>query len=402
MIQFAEACELIFTNSQRLGAEERPIEDAVGYILARDVVSPINVTPFRNSAMDGFAVKSEWLQDCGKSHPAVIPLGATSYAGDCASDDGADVCAMKVMTGARVSNRFDAVVPFEETEYDENEVRFFKPTSPGKHIREAGEDIVQGQKLFAEGATLGRLDVGILATIGLRRVSVYRKPSIAIIGTGDELTSPGEKLTGDRIYDSNTFAILSLVAPFCDQVDRICQVHDRKDDLLKVLDLQHDVIVTSGGVSAGERDLVIEMAESCGWQRVFHKVDIKPGKPVYFATRDRQVMFGLPGNPLSATVTAAVFLIPALKMMSGWTDYRLNPKSAVLASGEIRKPKRKLIWPGFITEEAGRTIARYSPKKSSAALTALLGTDGLIIQDVVNGTPANITVGTIPWNDILN
>jgi molybdopterin molybdotransferase len=401
MIEYDEACELIFEKTNQLGTDERLIEDAIGWVLARDVVSPISVAPFRNSAMDGFAVKSQWLAECSANSPRAIPVGPTSFAGHPASHYGVDSRALKVMTGARVPDEFDAVVPFEETDYDEDEARFFRPAFPGQHIRPPGEDITRGQKLYAVGTTLGRLDIGILATIGLREVLTYRKPSLRIIGTGDELTDPGEELVGDRIYDANTFTILSLVAPYCYRVDRVCNVPDSKEELQKALNSPHDVIVTSGGVSAGDRDLVIDIAEACGWQRIFHKARIKPGKPTYFAVCGKQILFGLPGNPLSAAVTCSVFLIPALKKMAGFADYRLRPKLAVLPPEESRKSDRKLIWPGFIREEAGHTTARFSPKKSSGALTAILGTDGLIIQDTTGVESGDITVEVIPWSDIL-
>lgn len=401
MIDFDDACRLIFENTNRLGVEERLIENSIGYVLATGIVSPISVAPFRNSAMDGFAIRSQWLKECTADSPEVIPIGAISFAGDSASADVADSHALKVMTGARVPDRFDAVVPFEETDYTDDEVRFFGPVTPGQHIRQPGEDIVRGQKLYAEGTALGRLDIGILATIGLRTVRVYRKPSIKIIGTGDELTNPGEELAGGGIYDANTFTILSLAAPFCDRVERVGGVPDRKEDIRQALQAQDDVIAVSGGVSAGERDLVIEVAESCGWRRVFHKVRIKPGKPFYFAVRGAQVLFGLPGNPLSAAVTCSVFMIPALKKMAGRADYRLRPRPASMAAEGMRTRGRKLIWPGFIKEEGGRATASFSPKKSSGALTALLGTDGLIIQDFSSGRSEDGIVEAIPWDHIL-
>ncbi|MCP4583101.1 MAG: molybdopterin molybdotransferase MoeA [candidate division Zixibacteria bacterium] len=401
MIEFEKACDLIFENCHTLETEKRLIEDAVGFALAEDIVSPINVAPFRNSAMDGFAVKSAWLDKCSADSPAVIPISSTSFAGNPASINNTDTHTLKVMTGARVPDEFDAVVPFEDTDYGENEVRFFKPTFQGKHIREPGEDITLGRKLFTKGMVLSRLDIGILATIGLRSVMTVRKPSMTILGTGDELTEPGNELIGDKIYDANTFAIYSLVSPFCGIADRICRVADTKEELEKALDSPHDVIVTSGGVSMGERDLVTKVAESCGWRRVFHKAKIKPGKPVYFAVRGKQLLFGLPGNPLSATVTCSIFLIPALKKMAGYADYRLATKPAVLSPDSVRKSKRKLIWPGLFNSDSGRTIASFSSQKSSAALTALQGTDGLIIQKATSGVTEDMTVETIPWSQIL-
>jgi molybdopterin molybdotransferase len=401
MIEFEKACELIFENANGLGSEDRLIENSIGYVLAQDVVSPISVAPFRNSAMDGFAVHTQWLKECTADNPQVIPIGPTSFAGNSTSGNVTDTHTLKVMTGARVADGFDAVVPFEETGYDEDEVRFFAPAAPGQHIREPGEDIARDQKLYTEGTKLGRLDIGILASIGLRSVRTYRKPSIMIIGTGDELISPGEELAGDGIYDSNTYTIHSLVAPFCEKVERFCEVPDSEEELQEALQSPHDVVVTSGGVSAGEKDLVVEMAESCGWERIFHKVRMKPGKPVYFAVRGKQILLGLPGNPLSAAVTCSVFLIPALKKMAGRGDYRLHPKPATLAPAEAGKPGRLLIWPGFIKDRDNRTMASFSAKKSSAALTALLGTDGLIIQNATEARPVDDNVKIILWDDIL-
>lgn len=402
MIEFDEACELIFENVHQLGAEKCLIEDAVGRALAQDVISTIDVAPFRNSAMDGFAVKSQWLEDCSSKNPVVIPVGRTAFAGSPASDPDAVKGALKVMTGARVLDELDAVVPFEETEYDDDKVRFSRPAVRGQHVREPGEDIARGQKLYEKGMILGRLDIGILASVGIRSVSIFRRPSIMIIGTGDELTEPGEKLHGNRIYDANTFTIFSMVAPYCSNAERICRVPDRKEELNEALDSGHDIIVTSGGVSAGERDLVVKIAESCGWQTVFHKVRIKPGKPVYFAVRERQILFGLPGNSLSAAVTCSIFLIPALKKMAGFSEYRLRTKAATLAPGETRKSDRKLIWPGYIKEGAGGIVARFSPKKSSAALTAILGSDGLIIRDSDGSDETGLAIKVIPWSHILN
>lgn len=401
MIEFGRACELIFEKTRVLGTEDKPIEKAVGYVLAQDVVSSINVSPFRNSAMDGFAVKSEWLVECSESHPITIPLGPTLYAGETVPQKVSGKQTIKVMTGARVPDDFDAVVPQEDTVFDQNEVRFIKPVPQGKHVREQGEDVARGQKLYSAGTILGRLDTGILAAIGLRSVPTYRKPSAIIVGTGDELTPPGEELTGDRIYDSNTFAILSMIEPFCGNAERVSRVPDRKDDVEKALCSSHDVIVASGGVSVGERDLVVDMAEACGWQSVFHKVKIKPGKPFYFAVRDSQLLFGLPGNPLAAIVTCAVFLIPALKKMSGFADYRLSPQPAALANDKPAKPGRVLIWPGFLKEESGRMVADFAAMKSTAALTTLQGSDGLIFRGSVNGRPENMSVGAIRWSDLL-
>jgi molybdopterin molybdotransferase len=401
MIEFEQACDHIFAHSRPLGSEDRLIETAIGCVLDEDITSPIDVSPFRNSAMDGFAVKSEWLSACSESQPLTLQIGSTTFAGDAATAEAMQSQPSKIMTGAMVPSECDAVVPFEHTEYDDHQVTFSRSIASGANVRQPGEDITQGQKLFSKGKTLGPQDIGVLATIGMRTVSTFRRPSVLILGTGDELTNPGDKLVDGKIYDSNTFTLQALISPFCERVERVCGVRDVKEEITRALDSSHDVIVTAGGVSAGERDLVVAMAELAGWERVFHKVRIKPGKPVYFAVRDRQLLFGLPGNPLSTAVTCSVFLIPALKKMIGAENYRLPLQPASLAAEAIRKGKRKLIWPGMIKREAGKVEASFSPKKSSAALTALLETDGLVFQDSTDGRRNDVKVEVVSWDHIL-
>jgi molybdopterin molybdotransferase len=401
MIEFEQACEHIFAHTRSLGTDNRLIEAAVGCVLARDITSPLNVSPFRNSAMDGFAVRSEWLSDCSESRPLTLLIGSTTFAGDSTTARPAALQAPKVMTGAIVPSEYDAVVPFEDTDYDDYRVTFRRPIAAGSHVRQPGEDIKVGQKLYSRGTVLGPLDMGILATVGMRTVSTYRRPSLLILGTGDELTNPGYNLDEGKIYDSNTFTLQALLSPFCEGIERVCGVRDREEQIESALNSTHNIIVTTGGVSAGERDLVVDMAEAAGWKRVFHKVRIKPGKPVYFAVRDRQLLFGLPGNPLSTAVTCSVFLIPALKKMIGVEDYRLRLKAARLAPEAIRRSGRKLIWPGLIREESGQTVAYFSPKKSSAALTAVMGTDGLVFQSATDENLEDVKVEVIPWDQIL-
>ncbi|MBU8933512.1 MAG: molybdopterin molybdotransferase MoeA [candidate division Zixibacteria bacterium] len=401
MIEFDQACDQILVHTRCLGSEDRLIEAAIGCVLAEDITSPMDVSPFRNSAMDGFAVRSEWLLDCSESQPLTMSIGSTTFAGDRTVTQPAMSTVAKVMTGAMVPTECDAVVPFEDTDYDDHQVTFCRSIAAGSNVRQAGEDIKLGQKLYSEGTAMGALDIGVLATIGKRTVSTYRRPSILILGTGDELLNPGDELVQGKIYDSNTFTIHALVSPFCERIDRVCGVRDREKELARALDSSHDIIVTTGGVSAGERDLVVDMAEAIGWKRVFHKVAIKPGKPVYFATRDSQLLFGLPGNPLSTAVTCSVFLILALRKMIGFEDYRLRLKPARLAPEAIWKSGRKLIWPGFIREEAGQMVATFSPKRSSAALTALMGTDGLVFQSATDENSEEVRVEIILWDHIL-
>jgi len=236
----------------------------------------------------------------------------------------------------------------------------------------------------------------------LKVIQVHKQPSVLIVTTGDELQEPGQPLSSGRTYNSNKYTLLSMVRDFCQPPDIVSCVSDRFDDLVSNLDRDYDVIITSGGVSAGDRDLVVSAAGKCGWQEIFHKVSIKPGKPVFFAKRDHQVLFGLPGNPLSAAVTCAVFVLPALKKIAGSCDHKLNLTPAHLHECPPRKGNRMLIWPGRIWSENNEILAAYSEKKSSASLSALRGTDGLIFQKKMSESDAaSPDVKVVRWQQIF-
>ncbi|MFQ5606878.1 MAG: molybdopterin molybdotransferase MoeA, partial [Candidatus Zixiibacteriota bacterium] len=382
-----------------------------GHNLSEDIVSGIDVVPFRNSAMDGFAVSSRWLAGCASSSPLSLPYTPALFAGQDASSINNYGQPLKIMTGAQVPDQFDAVIKVEDVAFDEDKVTFTSETKPGANVRERGEDIARGSLLYEKGRMIGPLDIGILASVGLRTVSVVRKPSALIVITGDELVEPGLQLKAGEIYNSNRRTIRALIGGFCGEI-KIAGAADAPgaagaigDDpgslasALSAGSIGSEVVVSTGGVSAGDRDYLIGAAESAGWTSVFHKVAIKPGKPFYFARRDSQLLFGLPGNPLSAAVTCAVFVIPALKKLMGRPEFLPAPSPARLESPRRPVGDRTLIWPGKITALDSYTRASLSGKTSSASLSALLDSDGLIIQ---HSSQNGENVETLSWNQILS
>jgi len=400
VISYHEAVELILDSIPQPRTTERAIEDATGFALAEEIVSDIDVVAYRNSAMDGFAIRAEWLQDCSDATPVTLPIQQTVFAGDSPTTEAEDHSAAKIMTGAPVPDGYDTVVKFEDISYDSSTVTFRKPVTTGANIRLPGEDIKRGELLWSIGERLTQLDIGILASIGRSSVKVYAKPSLLVATTGNELIMPGEVLHPGKLYNSNLYTVSSMVGAFCSRVDTAAAVIDEPDTLKQVLRSHQDVIVTSGGVSVGEKDLVVPMAEATGWTVLFHKARIKPGKPFLLARRNDQLLFGLPGNPLSTAVTCAIFVVPALKKMSGLSDYRLKLHPATLAPGEKFRAKRTLIWPGEIRLDRGERIVRFVSKRSSAALTALRGSDGLIFQHLSDDGSIG-TIECVEWSAIL-
>ena len=396
MISLTDAQKLIIATVSKLDGVELPIADAAGHVAAVDIISKISVAPFRNSAMDGFAVASEHITQV----PITLRIAATVFAGDQPPPKVDRMMAIKIMTGAPVPEGYDTIVKFEDTDHDHNQVTINLPIKPGQNIRMPGEDIASGETVFKKGSLIRPLDLGVLASIGLEKLSVFRKPRILILATGDELATAGQPLKFGQVYDSNSYTIDAMTRNFRSSVDKRAAVADDLASLRKELDSDHEVIISTGGVSMGEKDFLPEVAEQCGWKPLFHKVAIKPGKPLFVATKDKQTLFGLPGNPLSAAVTCAVLVLPALKKMIGVDNCLPKLSQATLEESSPMKSGRTLVWPGQFRQTDSKLYVTLSGKKSSAALSALLSSDGLIFlfRSQSDSAPQ---VKAIEWHKIL-
>ncbi len=396
MKSYAEAVEIISQAIKQSEVIKIKIENSANYILAEDVVSPVDVAPYRNSAMDGFAV----AYPDTKQVPFSLPIQAITYAGDSDQYNYKPNTAIKIMTGAPVPEGYDTVIQVEHTTFTDSEVTFEKEIKENQNVRQPGEDIKDGDLLLQTGQKINPLYIGILASIGMSEVAVYKKPRILVLSTGNELIEPGNSLKFGQLYNSNSYTVRSMLAPFCESITVDSIVLDERESVVEALSQDYDIIITSGGVSAGDKDFIPEIAEQCGWVKKLHKAAIKPGKPIFFAQRNNQYLFGLPGNPLSTAVTCACFVIPAIKKIIGVTNYTLPVTSASLSKDSIMKSGRTLIWPGKIFQEDGSLVASFANKKSSAALSALLQTDGLIFQYTSDDAPTKIEVTY--WEEILS
>ena len=402
MISLAEAWARLDDVVTPLNSESCSIEQASGRVLCEDVISSHDVYPFRAATMDGFAVHSGWLRDCGPIHSVSLSIGGTLFAGDTHSAIGTDRTALKIMTGAPVPEFYNAVIPFEGTRYDDSAVQITAPVFPGMNIRPIAEDIRAGQRLFSSGDRLKPHQIGLLAAVGLPRVSVHARPRVLVASIGDELVPPGEELRPGRIHDTNSAQVRALIVPFCSDITLSPILSDSPSMLSALFDRDHDVIITSGGVSAGERDHVVETAKACGWEALLHRVKIKPGMPLFIACKGNRLLFGLPGNPLSAAVTCSLFVVPALKRLFGVRAGfpALNP--CKIAGEYSYTGDRTLVWPGKIRREGSEFVSTLSPLKSSSALSVLMHSDGLIIvENVSHQGSGKIRSFALPWHELL-
>jgi len=316
LIEYPEAERLVLENVSRLSAESVPLLRAQGLALAEDLKARFDSPPFDNSAVDGYAVRSADAE-AGRTFRVVdeAPAGrpATKSVGEGE--------AVKIFTGGVIPGGADAVVMVENTSGWGEEFELDKPASQGQNVRRSGEDAREGEVMLREGREIGPPEIALAATQGYGELPVYRRPRVVVLSTGTELVEPGSRdLEPGEIYDSNSFAMVAQAREVGAEASRISAASDDagvlRGAVREALE-SADVVVTSGGVSVGEKDLVKATMLDLGVEQVFWGVRFKPGKPLFFGARDGVSVFGLPGNPVSAMVCFELFVRPALMKMMG-------------------------------------------------------------------------------------
>ncbi|MBK7327594.1 MAG: molybdopterin molybdotransferase MoeA [Dehalococcoidia bacterium] len=403
MISVEEARERILANFQRLPVERKPLLAALGQVLAADVVSPYDLPPLANTGMDGYALRAADTAGASEAAPVrlrVITNLAAGYVSDVPIGPGE---AARIMTGAPIPPGADAVVPFEET--DEvlrgpneqprpgGEVAIFKAAKHGANVRERGGDVRAGNRVIEAGRVLRASEIGVLSSLGLTEVPVFRRPVVAILSTGDEVTPPGEALLPGRIYDANSAAVAAQVASF-GGVPRVLGIaKDTIEDLTSKLreGLDADMLVTSAGVSRGDFDVVKDVLAREG-QVDFWTVRMRPGKPLAFgafaAPDGRRIPhLGLPGNPVSSMVSFELFGRPAIFKMLGKQGWERPSVRAIVRERVVNPDPRRYFARCIVTQgEDGRWYADLSGPQGSNILTGMSGANALTV------IPEDVTV----------
>ena len=316
-----------------------PLADAVGRITALPVTSPIDVPPFDNSAMDGYAVR---LADIHADQP--LKIAGKAFAGAPFNGDWPAGSAVRIMTGAPVPPGCEAVVMQEETREVEDGIVINAPVRAGQNIRLIGEDIRRDQPVLAAGVRLGAAELPLLASLGLAEVSVLRKLRVAVFSTGDELQPVGQPLASGQIYDTNRFAVSLMLRKLGCEVIDLGIIKDDPQALRRAFeeaDRQADVVISTGGVSVGEADFTKTMLDELG-VITFWKLAIKPGKPFAFGRLASSWFCGLPGNPVSAAVTFYQLVQPLLAALTGQSESPLPPRLRARAASRLKKSPGRL------------------------------------------------------------
>jgi molybdopterin molybdotransferase len=392
---------LVLAEVVPLGREPVRLEECLGRVTAAEVKSPIAIQPFDNSAMDGYALRAAdtegeqpRLRIVGESragHPAEVPVGEGE--------------AIWISTGAMVPEGADAVLPVEDTREEDGHVLPARPVRPGENIRRAGEDIEAGQVLLPRGQRIAAAEVAVLASAGVAEIECAQIPQVAILGSGDELIPPGEQLEPGQIHDSNTYALSALVceagaapahvahlpddaaatrrairAALSPELHQISPPAGRKSDAVR----KPDVLIVAGGVSVGRHDHGKGALAGLGVEERFWRVAMRPGGPTWFGVLPREdarptLVFGLPGNPVSAMVTFHLFARPALRAMIGLDPHGARTQ-ATLATSYRKKPgKAHYLRCRLELTDAGWLAHLTRERQGSHVLTSMLGADALAV-----------------------
>ncbi len=391
MLDFDEALTRVIAAHTRLGRERVPVWNARGRVLTDDLHATSPWPAFDHSAMDGYAVRAA---DFAGDGPWALPLVGESRTGHAEGEVTRGTTA-RIFTGAALPLGADSVVMQENVEADGGIIRFQKAPSLGENVRKRGEDLAAGALALAAGTRLSGYHVGLLAALDQAEVVVSRRPRVTILCTGDELRPPGSAGGPNSIPDSNGVALAALVEEAGGLVVRAPLVKDEpramRDALSDAL-RQTDLLLTVGGVSVGDHDVVRPALEALGAKIDFWKVSMKPGKPLLLAQHESALVLGLPGNPVSAQVTFALFGIPLLRSMQGDWAARPTPRRARLSEALRQKPGRR----GFYRAALRGDHVTPIKNQASGAVTAMAWANALV---VVPETQSEVSAGE--WVDVL-
>ena len=395
MISVEEALDKVLSYVEVLETEAVPILEAMGQVLAGDIASRIDIPPLDNSAMDGYAVRAGDTQGASGQSPRLLRVIDTVIAGSISQQEVTPGTAIRIMTGAPVPGGADSVIRFEDTDEDRRqgsdtgEIGILCEVNPGKNIRRAGEDIARGAIALRKGTVLRPAEVGVLASLGMSTAEVIRRPVVAVLATGNELVDIDQPLPAGKIYNSNTYSVASLVRRY-GGIPRILGIaFDSEESLLNKLGqgLDADMLITSGGVSAGDYDMVKDVLASEG-EITFWTVRMKPGKPLAFGTfkgvakngkPKRVPHLGLPGNPVSSMVTFELFARPAMLKMMGKKNLAKPVVEAVLEEPAVNTDGRRLYIRAIVTRRDGQYYASLTGPQGSGILTSMSLANGLVI-----------------------
>ncbi len=372
LLPIDEALALVAAQVSPLEAEPVALDDAYGRFLSEGMQAEIDLPPFANSAMDGFAVRAG-------DTPGRLSIVGESAAGSPFRGSLQPGQAIAISTGAVMPADADAVVPVEDVTVNAGRLQVPVAVPSGAYVRDTGSDVRRGEPLLAAGTRIGPAQIGAAAAVGLRALPCHRRPRVAILTTGSELRPPGESLGEGEIFDANGPMLRAALRTTGAAVVQIPAAADTADAHRVALGqaLEHDVVITSGGVSVGDHDLVRQVGHELGVRELFWRVALRPGKPLSFGVRDRTLVFGLPGNPVSTLVCFELFVRPALLAAQGARDFKPAFADGRLAVAVRRNPRRDDMIRVRVARGGGLPLLTPVPGQQSHQIAITAGADAL-------------------------
>ena len=392
LIPFEQALENMLAAIKPItDVENITLTQALGRVLSNDITSPINVPGHNNSAMDGYAFAHESLQNQQSLTLVGRSMAGQPFEGECKKGQ-----CIRIMTGAKIPADCDTVEMQENCQVDGENIHFLEPRHLGDNVRLAGEDISRDQVVFKTGRRLSAIDIGVLASLGINELSVYRKLNVALIATGDELKALGQPLESGDIFESNSYALSAMLKNLNVNVINFGVIADDEKAIREAFlqaDAQADAVISSGGVSVGDADYTKLVLEQIG-EIAFWKIAMKPGKPFAFGKLPNSIFFGLPGNPVSAMVTADLLAMPALMKLQ---NYQTTPAITLRAKTvtDLRKaPGRMDFQRGVLSYNGqGELMVTSTGNQGSGILTSIAAANCYIVLPAEQGrVKANATV----------
>jgi molybdenum cofactor synthesis domain-containing protein len=382
---FDEAKKVIMEQlkPKALGEEEIALLEAYNRVLRRNVVSALDIPPFNRSTVDGFAVKAEDTFGAEENQPVTLSVCGVVNVGEPPKIRVGKGEAAEIVTGAPVPEGADAVVMVEDTDKEDAALRVFRAVTKDGNVMKRGTDIKKGETVLNSGQVLGASEIGVLAALGLTQVTVFKVPVVAVLSTGGEVTEPGKELPAGKIYDINAYSLSTAVRESGGKPVYLGVVPDDKVELRRALEhalASADVVMTSGGVSVGPKDLTPQIVGSLGEPGVIVSgIAVKPGKPTTIALIGKQPVFSLPGHPTSALLMFHLLVRPVIQLMSGRTATEVKMVKALAATRMFSaKGRRTFVMVKLKRDESDRLVAEPVETGASGAITTLAKADGFV------------------------
>lgn len=383
MITVEQAKEMVLRITQRREACQVPLSQAYGLVLAEDIMAPFDMPRFDNSAMDGYALRSEDILSASPLCPVFLDMIAEIPAGHIEPVRVGSGQCVRIMTGASLPVGANVVVKKESIMIQDKRIGIMHPYEKGINIRRQAEDIRKNEKILSQGVMIKASQIALLAALGYAKVLVISAPRVAVLSTGSELVALGLSLESSQIYDSNSYMLEALMKEECCAVVQLGNIKDERQALVQHIQegLEYDILIVSGGVSVGEHDLVKDVFQSLKVEELFWKVKIKPGKPVFFGRKGEKLVFGLPGNPASSFVVFEELVRPAIRKQMGKKVLEKLIVEAQLKEGHQGGTSRKqYLRAKAERQEQGWSVSLLA-QQGSHSLRSLAKANALVIID---------------------